>query len=99
MTDRLAVGTDYTPGNDFTVQAGVPITLCLKGPSTNKKMLSNCKVGLFMKDGTNYHLVDYLGKGDNVNDDFRVAMVLSAPGTYRLERLIEGEAVGVFSNA
>lgn len=87
-TEILASGTAAADSIDVVVAAGTPVTIFLKvGSSIPVPSNADCDVKI--KDaGGFYHTIGKLtGR--------QPAIVLDGPGTYRVSRLLTGEAFGI----
>lgn len=83
-TELLAIGNTAAASSDVTVEAGTPVTVCLKGAESE-----NVLVHVQLKDdGGAYHTIGHLGTSHPV-------VVIAGPGAYRVQR-VRGKC-GVFS--
>lgn len=88
MAEILAIGTDGSSSNDFTVVAGLTATVMLKNAS-GTKVESGARVWLMIKSsGGEYFRVREM----NVKN---TSMAIVSPGTYRVSRVATGVSVGV----
>lgn len=76
-TQILATGSTAAESSEFTVTAGIPVTVALKGGSAH-----NGPVQIQLKDDAN----EWVNVGTLGGSGSSVATVINGPGVYRLLR-------------